>query len=219
MRRGTVRQRPKIKKDSWTIQFYLGRDPITGQKRYHSEAVKGTKAPAERRLTELLRELDTNTYTDPSTLTVAEYLREWLDGNTWVETRTLEGYRGNVERYIIPNIGHIPVERLSAQQIKDMETWLLREGGKSGKGLSETTVRQVHRILSKALKDGQKLKQFSRRALGEIQDVEPPKETPFESGTLTWEDIPTFFAHMDDPQYSTCFPLAMETGLRRSGLA
>ena len=82
MRRGTVRQRPKIKKDSWTIQFYLGRDPITGQKRYHSEAVKGTKAAAEPRLTDLLREPDTNTYTDPSTLTVAEYLREWLDGNT-----------------------------------------------------------------------------------------------------------------------------------------
>ena len=219
MRRGTVRQRSKIKKDSWTIQFYLGRDPITGQKRYHSEAVKGTKAAAERRLTELLRERDTNTYTDPSTLTVAEYLREWLDGNTKVETRTLEGYRGNVERYITPNIGHIPVERLSAQQIKDMETWLLREGGKSGKGLSETTVRQVHRILSKALKDGQKLKQFSRRALGEIQNVEPPKETPFESGTLTWEDIPTFFEHIDDPQYSTCFLLAMQTGLRRSELA
>ena len=219
MRRGTVRQRSKVKKDSWTIQIYLGRDPITGQKRYYSEAVKGSKATAERRLTELLRELDTNTYTDPSTLTVAEYLREWLDGNTKVQTRTLEGYRGNVERYIIPRIGPIPVERLSAQQIKDMETWLLREGGKSGQGLCGTTVRQVHRILSKAFKDGKRLKQISGRALGEIQDVEPPKETPFESGTLTWEDIPTFFKHIDDPQYSTCFLLAMQTGLRRSELA
>ena len=59
MARGSIRQRSKVKKDSWTVQVYLGVDPNTGKKRYHSEAVRGTKAQAERRLTELQRQLDT----------------------------------------------------------------------------------------------------------------------------------------------------------------
>lgn len=88
MARGTIRQRSKVRKDSWTVQIYLGRDPVTGKKRYHSEAVKGTKAQADRRLTELQREVDTGTYAEPSPLTVADYLREWMDGNTKVKPRT-----------------------------------------------------------------------------------------------------------------------------------
>ena len=44
MARGTIRQRSKVRKDSWTIQAYVGVDPETGRKKYRSEAVKGTKA-------------------------------------------------------------------------------------------------------------------------------------------------------------------------------
>ena len=44
-----------MRKDSWTVQVYMGVDPKTGQKRYHSEAVKGTKATAQRTLTQLIR--------------------------------------------------------------------------------------------------------------------------------------------------------------------
>ena len=209
----------KVRKDSWTVQIYLGRDPITGKKRYHSEAVKGTKAQAERRRTELQREVDTGTYADPSPLTVADYLREWMDGNTKVKPRTLEGYRGNVERYIIPRIGSVPVERLSGRQIDDMETWLLIKGGKHGQGLSNNTVRQVHKILSKALKDGRKLKKFSRKVLDEVEVVDPPKETQYEAGTLAWEDLSNFLDTVKDLQYRTCFLLAVQTGLRRSELS
>ena len=58
MPRGSIRQRSKIRKDSWAVQVYLGVDPSFGKKRYYSVAVKGTKADAERRLTQLHREVD-----------------------------------------------------------------------------------------------------------------------------------------------------------------
>lgn len=54
------------------------RGPETGKKRYHSESVKGTKAQAERRLTELLRQVDTGSYVEPTHLTIAEYLEQWM---------------------------------------------------------------------------------------------------------------------------------------------
>ena len=65
MARGIIRQRSKVRKDSWTVQVYTGVDPKTGKKRYYSEAVKGTKTLAQRRLTELLRETDTGIFVEP----------------------------------------------------------------------------------------------------------------------------------------------------------
>ena len=78
MPRGSIRQRSKVRKDSWAVQVYMGVDPETGKKRYHSETVKGAKYQAQRRLTELLRQMDTGTFVEPSNLTVGEYLRQWL---------------------------------------------------------------------------------------------------------------------------------------------
>ena len=217
MARGTVRQRSKVRKDSWTVQIYLAVDPTTGKKRYRSEAVKGTKAQAQRRLTELLRQVDTGTYTKPSPLTVAEYLGQWMRdyAETHVSRRTLEGYRGNLERYILPRIGNISLERLSAQQVQEMETSLLRNGGSNGRVLSPTTVLQVHRILSKALKDALKLG-IVRWNVAEA--VEPPRITRYEARTLTWDEVPKFLEQVNEPLYRTLFLLDIQTGLRRSEL-
>lgn len=78
MARGTIRQRSKVRKNSWTVQIPLGRHPETGKPRFHSEAVKGPKALAERRRNELLHQLDTGTLAKPSRLSVAAYLEQWL---------------------------------------------------------------------------------------------------------------------------------------------
>ena len=61
MSTGNIRQRSKVRPDSWMVQVYIGRDETTGKKRYYSESVTGTKSLAQKRLTQLLRELDTRT--------------------------------------------------------------------------------------------------------------------------------------------------------------
>ena len=72
--RGSMRQRSKVRKDSCRVQVYLGRDPDTSNKRFHSEAVRDPKTDAERQLTALLRELDTEALARPTQLTVREYI-------------------------------------------------------------------------------------------------------------------------------------------------
>ena len=126
-----------------------------------------------------------------------------MDGNTKVNPSTLEGYRGNVERYIILRIGSVPAERLSGRQIDEMETWLLNKGGKCGQGLSNNTVRQVHKILSKALKDGRKLRRFGQKGVAEVAVVEPPQETQYEAGTMAWEDVTRVLDGANDPPFGT----------------
>ena len=201
------------------MQVYLGMDPLFGKKRYLSESVKGPKANAERRKTELLREIDTGSYSEPSRVTVAEYLKEWLGWKVNVTQRTLEGYQGNVERYIIPMIGNVPVEKLSTQQVQEMESQLLRKGGRNQQGLSKNTVLQVHRILSRAVKDGRKRKKLSRKVVDAVEAVDPPKAAPFEASAMAWEEVPQLLAQVNDLQYRVIFLLALQTGLRRSELS
>ena len=61
MPRGHIRQRSKNRKNSWSVQVYLGVDPSSGKKRYHSETVMGTMAQAKHRMTEMVREVEDRT--------------------------------------------------------------------------------------------------------------------------------------------------------------
>ena len=217
MPRGSIRQRSRVRKDSWTVQVYMGTDSETGKKRYHSESVKGTKVRAQRRLTELLRQMDTGTFVEPSNLTVGEYLRQWLReyAETHVRQRTLEGYRGNIDRYIIPRLGSIPLEKLSPRHIQEMEAVLLRDGGIKGGGLSPRTVLQAHRVLSEALRHAVRLGTLQRNV---AEAVEPPRPTRHQVRTLGWDDVHRFLYQVSDPIYYTLIKLDIQTGLRRSEL-
>ena len=217
MPRGSIRQRSKVRKDSWTIQVYMGVDSETGRKRYHSETVKGAKYQAQRRITELLRQIDTSAFVEPSKLTVGEYLRQWLRdyAETHVRQRTLEGYRGNIERYIGPAIGNIALDKLAARHIQEMEASLLRDGRSKGGGLSPRTVLHVHRVLSEALRHAVRLGTLHRNV---ADAVEPPRSQRYRARTLGWDDVHRFLDQVDDPLYHTLILLDLQTGLRRSEL-
>ena len=213
MARGSIRQRSKVRKDSWTVQVYLGMDPSTGKKRYRSEAVRGTRAQAERRLTEILREIDMgSSVPKPSGLTVGEYLEGWLRDpmEARVRLRTLEGYQLHVRGNIVPRIGAVPLGRLTVRQVQDMEADLLRSGGRDGRGLSPRTVLHIHRVLYTALKHALRLELVSRNVAAAVQ---PPR---YQARTLTWDEARSFFAGVPDPLFRSIFLLAFQTGLRRS---
>ncbi len=217
MARGSIRQRSKVRKDSWTVQVYLGLDPETGKKRYRSESVRGTRAQAQRRLTELLRELDTGTLARPSGVTVGEYPDEWLRDHAGlrVRNRTLEGYRDYVRRYLLPAIGRIPLDRLTPRDVRAMEVALLRSGGRGGAALSPRTVLQAHRILSSSLSNAVRIGLVPRNAAAA---VEPPRVARYEAAILGWAEVHRFLSQVTEPLFHTLFLLAVQTGLRRSEL-
>ena len=67
---------------SWRLKFEAGeRDPATGKRRTRYTTVRGTKKTAQAELVRLLSEVNTGTHVDPSTVTVADYVRRWLDGD------------------------------------------------------------------------------------------------------------------------------------------
>ena len=141
--KGSIRQRSK---HSWQIQVYVGLGP-DGKPRRHFETVRGNKGDTQRRLTELLSSLDKGVYTPPGKLTLAEHLKNWLQGyvSTNCSQRTFDGYQAIIEHHLIPSLGHYQLKQLHAQVIQAYY-------GKALEKLSSRTVHHQHRVLSQALK-------------------------------------------------------------------
>jgi hypothetical protein len=86
MGRGSIQRRGK---HSWRIRFEDGVD-AAGRRKRHTVTFKGTRQDAQRELTRLLGAADAGTLPEPSKTTVAEYLREWLDGTHGLSPKTAE---------------------------------------------------------------------------------------------------------------------------------
>lgn len=93
---------------SWRLKFEAReRDPSTGKRCTRYVTIHGTKRQAQGELIRLLAEVENGTSVDPSRITVAEYLRGWLDRDTDLSPKTLERYRQLAERQVIPHLGSI----------------------------------------------------------------------------------------------------------------
>jgi integrase len=93
-------------------------------------------------------------YVNRTTLTVAEYLTEWLEAHaTSVKPKTYSGYRHDIEHYIVPNIGRMRLQGLRPAIVSKLYRDISDHGGKGGRPLSAWTISHVHRTLRKALAD------------------------------------------------------------------
>jgi integrase len=78
---------------------------------------------------------------------VAQWLYHWLDTITSQRVRpsTLARYRGLVTHQIAPGLGHHRLDKLQPEHLERLYARLLDD-------LAPATVRQVHAVLSRALK-------------------------------------------------------------------
>ncbi|GAH68932.1 unnamed protein product, partial [marine sediment metagenome] len=106
--KGSIRQRSK---GSWEICLDAGRDPATGKRLRHFESVRGAKRDAQRRLRELLLNVEQGTYVKSDRLTVAQFLEEWLQDYVANNTapRTAERYQEIVRAHLTSAFGSLPL--------------------------------------------------------------------------------------------------------------
>src|SRR5215207_11331541 len=78
------------------------------------------------------------------------------------------GYRQRVEGYVVPRIGAVPVQGLSALDLDRLYASLASEG------LSVSTIRGVHAVVSKALADAERKGLVARNA---ARLATPPKSS------------------------------------------
>ncbi len=204
--RGSIRQKSK---HTWQLQVYVGTGP-GGERKRAFETVRGRKGDAQRRLTELLSSLEKGIYLPLSKLTVADLLKQWLQGyvKTNCSSRTYDGYQAIIDNHLIPALGHHPLKQLTPQVIQ------LYYAG-ACETLSSRTVHHVHRLLSQGLKYGVRQGYLGRNPC-ELVDPPSPKGKPMR--TLTQSEVTDLLVTAWGSSYYPAIYGAVSTGLRQAEL-
>jgi integrase len=189
----------------------LGRDPATGKIKQQWVSIKGAKKDAEKRLSELLHQLDNGTFIVPSKTTLAEYLERWLKDYVWpnLSPETAEGYEHIIHRYIIPYLGSMILTQLKPEHLQ--KYYAEKKAG----GLSAQTIRHHHSAIHKALKDAVEWGLLSRNV---ADAVSPPRVQRPDLQIWNENEIARFLEEAKGGPYYALFYSALFTGMRRSEL-
>jgi len=199
----------KRSKSSWTVVIELGRD-AQGRKRRIRRAVKGPKRLAERVLRELLQELEAGTYVETPKITLADWLRQWLEYHKHsLAPSTVAAYSTIIEKHIAPSIGDIPLASVTPAILESHYAAML------DRGYSTTTVHHNHVVLHKAL-----AKAVRQRLLASnpADAVEPPRPGKWQARALEPEDAMKLLEAIKGDRDYVLIYLALLTGLRRGEL-
>ncbi|MBN1856521.1 MAG: site-specific integrase [Dehalococcoidia bacterium] len=204
--RGSIQQRSP---GSWFLR-YDGPE-IDGKRHQVAETVRGTRKTAERALRERMAVVENGGYLPKQRETVADYMKRWLETYCATNTtpRTQQGYRGYVNRYVNPSIGAIHIQALTGRDIQGLYSNMVE------RGLSATTIVQLHRIVKESLSHAVKWGILSRNP---ADAATPPRK---ERVQMEMWDIPTihvFLQACDTSHYASLYRFAILTGMRRSEL-
>ena len=166
-----IRQRSK---GHWEIEVFLGRDE-NGKRNRIYDTVQGKKADAEKRLGQILNDLDRGITPATTKYKVGEWLDRWLDEKRTEgkRTKTIDRYEGIIRLHLKPNIGMIPMDKLTPLQVKELEMSLVNNG------MDPKGVDQVHRVLNAALHDAFTMELIGRNPAAPVKPPKRPKKKVF----------------------------------------
>lgn len=197
-------------KDSYTIVVELGNDPSTGKRKQQWMSIKGTKKDAEKKLADMLHQLDNGSFIKTSKTKFGEFLEQWLENYRFkLSPRGYERYAGIIKKHLIPALGNITVNQLKPEHLQKHYTDCQL------KGLSSSTVRYHHAILHVALETAVK---WGLAARNPADAAEPPRVRHHEMQVWDEDEINKFIESAKDNRYYALFYTALFTGMRRSEL-
>jgi integrase len=141
--KGYIRQRG----DAWQLAVYAGTDDRRRQ--YAYETVSGTRRQAERRLAELITEVDQGRRRAPVRTTIAALADDWWGtAAPALSPTTRRGYRRLLDKRILPRFGATRVSSLTTQMLDRFYADLAQGRAAGGGPLGPRSVHQIHAVIS-----------------------------------------------------------------------
>ena len=191
-----------------------------------------TKEEATNRKKQIEHELANGTFLIPSTITVKEFLMEWLpkqcNKHKWAPC-TYQSNLGTVQNLIIPYIGDMQMQKLKPYHLEDLYSTLSKtpcgqyyEGKKQvlsekqqQRFLSGTTIHEVHRLLRTAFQYAVEWGILVKSPV----PVDSPKKSIQERAIWNADEMWAALASMDDPILHLAVHLTLVGALREGEVA
>ena len=208
----------KRKDGRWQASILVGYDPKTGkQKRKYFYG--RTRKEVQRKLNEIIPEVQAGTYREPANITVAEWFTTWLNVYMKPSLRptTWESYRYQVEGHIIPALGHLRLAQLQTAHIQRLYNKKLKSGRLDGRkgGLSPRSIKYIHTVIHSALEQAKKEGMI---IINPAEATKLPKQEQKEIKYLDAAEAAIFLATAKESKHFAAFFLALNTGIRRGEL-
>lgn len=197
--------------NSLQLRVSLGKNHQTSKYETYLETFHGSRPEAQKRLRQILTELDKGTFTKPGKATVADYLQMWLVENCKpnLSPHTVQLYSYICRFHVIPAIGMITLTELRPQHLQKLYSEKLTSG------LSARTVQLCHVAIHKALKNAVRTNLLSRNV---ADAVDKPKIQRPEMHPMAESDLSRFLEAAKQGNYYALFYTYLFTGMRRSEL-
>ena len=217
---GNLRKR---KDGRWEGRYTAGRDPETGRAIYKNVLGK-TQAEAKAKLKQAIEEAKGLDAAKAGRYTVGQWMEVWFEHYAKVKVRpsSHQTYRGYIDNHIKPNIGKIPLEKLTSLELQKFYKKLLTNGRvdrlesrHQAKGLSPKTVRNIHQIISSAMSLAKEQKLI---VANPAEGCALPRLEHREMKTLPVEQLQSFLREAKESGVYELYYLELATGLRRGEL-
>jgi integrase len=201
---GSIQKKGKL----YYIVFWVF-DPRTGKKKQKWSAAGRSKRTAEKKLVDLMGEVNAGTYREIQKITFAKFADLWL--NSYAKTRTkpstLESYQLIVNKHLKPAFG--------GYLLTDITTVMLQRyvANRLDKVKPKTVINELIPI-KKMLKHAVI---WGYLKISPAEYVERPRVEKEEMKILTPKEVGLFLQHVK-PRHKTFFLAAVLTGMRRGEL-
>lgn len=176
----------------WVGQIQIGARvprPDGTQRRKRKTVTAKTRKAVLEKMRKVRAEVDAGVFTDDGT--VEDWLNHWLDNIACkrVRERTIVGYRGYINHWLIPHLGRHRLDKLKPDHIRAMYAAMEADGK------SDATRRQAHAILRRALVVAERDGRILRNPAAQ---VDPPPVGKNHHQPLTLEQARQIMAVMGD---------------------
>jgi len=211
-------------KRTWIERKPLKECPKCGAQLHETEerrrAIKGgfaTQKEAQAAMNRVITAVEESRFVAPSTLSLREYLlKEWLPAiRATVRPATFASYTMLAEQHIVPTLGTTKLQRLTPAAINALYGRLLESGRVKGEGgLSVSSVRRVHAVLHRALRDAVR---WGYLQASPAAGADPPKQSGNHTERAVWDrqQLLAFLDSLADDRLFALWRLLAMTGCRR----
>jgi len=210
--RGSIRKRGS----SWQLAVYVGYE--RGRSRYRYETVTGGRREAERRLTQLMADVDSGRLGPSRAGTLEDLATAWWDARAdQLSPTTRREYRRLLDRRILPVLGSKRVDRIKPADIERYYASLRRGDAPGGGELSAASIRAIHGILRSMFKAAVR---WGYVTTNPLREIDPPRRAKTGLAPPLPEEVARLLARADeiDPELGAYLRLAAASGARRGEL-
>lgn len=151
-------------------------------------------------------------YIDPSKVTLGEYITEWLANKQDISPETRHTNEGHLRNHIIPEMGHIPLQKVNVVHIEKFVKYLQE------RGLADGTVRKIYNLIHTCFKTAVRKEMIIKNPFDLMDKGSKPRDSRPKVDYWTAEEVKTFISSIGDYRLKILYVLAIYTGMRRGEL-